>query len=365
MEGVFINLQLVEFLKNNPNDWEDILTENPYDLKITKSDNLVLFSYISFSSDFSLQIVRESRGIILEKDSWDIVCYPFEKFFNYGEEYASDIDFSSAVIEEKLDGSLIKLYNYANEWKVSTMNTIDAKNAELMDSSEVDNFYELFMLAKENSGLDFTKLNKNYTYLFELTSPYNRIVVPYDKPKLTHIGTRDNINLKELEDNIGVRKPKTYNFNSLDEVLKVTENMDYDKEGFVIRDKNYNRIKVKSPRYVYFHNKVSGVLTDRKILELIILGEDTEILSYFPEFEERFDKVKNLYDTFLEEIKYNLKEAEKRKKDAETRKEYALWAKEEVLPSILFSYYDNRVDLDNYVDYINNIDSKKLIEMIR
>jgi len=68
------------------------------------------------------------------------VAYPFNKFFNFGEEYADNIDWESAHVLEKVDGSLIKVYFHNGAWCVGTNNTIDANDAELSAPP-----YETFM----------------------------------------------------------------------------------------------------------------------------------------------------------------------------------------------------------------------------
>jgi hypothetical protein len=50
-------------------------------------------------------IVRESRGVILdEADDWRVVARAFDKFFNYGESGADEIDWGTARVQEKVDG---------------------------------------------------------------------------------------------------------------------------------------------------------------------------------------------------------------------------------------------------------------------
>ena len=57
-------------------------------------------------------------------------------------------------------------------------------------------------------GLCLNNLNLQNTYMFELVSPYNRIVVPHESIDLYNIGTRDNVTLHELEVDIGIKKTK-------------------------------------------------------------------------------------------------------------------------------------------------------------
>ena len=121
-------MQLLKFIKEN-NNWEYILSQNPYCLKIKRDDGYIILSYNQIESDFYNPIVRECRGIILEEKTLIPVCVPFYKFGNYGEGYVPNIDWSSARTQEKVDGSLIKVWYHNGKWRVSTNGTIDAINA--------------------------------------------------------------------------------------------------------------------------------------------------------------------------------------------------------------------------------------------
>lgn len=93
----------------------------------SKHENLVLLKYNQVESDFRKPIVRECRGLVLdEADDWRVVCRAFDKFFNYGEPGAAEIDWGTARVQEKLDGSLTTLYSYAGRWHVATSGSPDA-----------------------------------------------------------------------------------------------------------------------------------------------------------------------------------------------------------------------------------------------
>lgn len=110
-----------EFLRANP---IDKLREHPYFLKIrthSRYPHLCMFKYHQINSDFRNPIVREARGIILDaSNKWAVVSYPYDKFFNAGESLAAKVDWNSAKVYEKLDGSLMTLYFYDNQWHVSS-----------------------------------------------------------------------------------------------------------------------------------------------------------------------------------------------------------------------------------------------------
>jgi hypothetical protein len=129
-------LYIQEFIKSHPDNFKELLSVKPYAIKISEDDNFMMFKYSQIESDFNNPIVRECRGIILDKSDWSIACHPFHKFGNYGEGYVPDIDWESAIVQEKVDGSLIKLWfnQYTNDWQWSTNGTINAFDASLQDN---------------------------------------------------------------------------------------------------------------------------------------------------------------------------------------------------------------------------------------
>lgn len=293
-------LKIVEFIHDNKN-WENLLSSAPYFLKIAHKGQYVIFSYNQINSDFSNPICSEARGLILDtKDNYKPVRMAFKKFFNIDEKYASSIDWNTASASEKIDGSIISVWYHNNEWHVSTNNTIDARNAKV--NSGASNFYELFIVAANNSGLDFNRLNKQYCYTFELVSPLNTIVILYKETKLYHILTRDMVTLDEISEDIGVEKPKIYSFGNIDSIRTIVENFDNSHEGVVVVDDNFNRVKIKTKTYFikhYLRSKMSLVNS----LELVRINDYEEFLSYFPEYKEVFLAISLIYNQILKDAK--------------------------------------------------------------
>ena len=60
-------MKIVDFIKEHEN-WEDILTREPYKLKIVRDNGFILFKYDTVYSDFSLDIVKEARGVISKEE---------------------------------------------------------------------------------------------------------------------------------------------------------------------------------------------------------------------------------------------------------------------------------------------------------
>ena len=73
--------------------------------------------------------------------------------------------------------------------------------------------------------------------------------------------------------------------------------------SFVVCDKNFNRVKVKSPTYVALHHmKNNNVLSYARGIEIVRGNELDEVLTYFPEFAEHLHKIKADYEAFVAEL---------------------------------------------------------------
>src|SRR5439155_25977607 len=113
--------------------------------------NLVQLKYNQISSPMHEAIVCECRGIILdEAEDWAVVARGFDRFFNHGEPNAVELDWTSARVQEKVDGSLLMLFQYQGQWQVATTGRPDG-------SGDVNGhgftFAELFWQVARDAGL--------------------------------------------------------------------------------------------------------------------------------------------------------------------------------------------------------------------
>lgn len=310
-------LNIQRFIEQH-SDWEKLLSEKPYCLSITRDvvcgQNLVMFKYSQIDSDMSLPLVKECRGIVLNEDTLDVVSCGFFKFFNYGEVNADDIDWSSCYCTEKLDGSLIKVVRIGNMLLVSTNGTIDAYKAPIVEQlgCKAKNFGELFEegLKHYSIGVESFKnmLDEDKTYMFELTSPFNKIVVQWHETKLNFIGVRDNSTLEEqfFKDHALAKVfdvPKIFMLRTVDECIDAASKLDCNAEGYVVVDSAFHRVKIKSPVYVSLHHmKNNGVLSYERGVEIVKSNELDEVLQYFPEFKEHLEKIRDDYNKMVADI---------------------------------------------------------------
>lgn len=359
-------LKIQDFILNNK-DWKNILSNKPYSLKITHKNGLYCFKYNQIASDFNNPIVCESRGLILDDKNFSVVCCPFFKFFNINEKYAAKIDWDNGFeATQKIDGSLIKLYYWNNKWNVATNSGIDAADSPLQEGLICKNFYELFSMAAKD--LTYSILNKNYTYVFELVSPYNKVVIPYSEPKLYHLMTRNNLTLEEIDDNIGVEKPKKYKVNNLNDcytLIKELEHSNIIEEGIVIRDSHNNRVKLKTFKYFSLHQTINNhSLTLDRIISIIRKNETSEFLSYFSEYSEVFLKVERNIDFIYKELAAAILYSREIKKETVNRKIFAERVKGYKYKNFAFMEYDNKiVDSKTYLDNLGLNDFIKTYKM--
>lgn len=79
------NSQLCRFISQNPDNWQTILAEE-YGIKVKREENYAIFNY-GFGCDYSDPLVQEARGIIIDTENLQVVCWPFRKFGNYNKNW--------------------------------------------------------------------------------------------------------------------------------------------------------------------------------------------------------------------------------------------------------------------------------------
>lgn len=303
-------MKVLELMNTNP-DWMEIIQSAPYNVTIKNDGEYYLLKYNQLSSDFNEEIVRECRGSIfrLNGAEWICVCHPFDKFGNYGESYTPDIDWENAYVYEKVDGSLMKMWYDRGQWHLSTNGTIDAYKAEMDAWGKT--FGEYFEYAlKDAYDLDIEHMsyvmNEEWTYMFELVGPQNRLVVEYEKPCVFFLGGRNNRTHQEsIPNDCGLADylwiPRMYNLTSVKECLEAAASMSRNEEGFVVCDANFNRIKIKSTEYLlaaHLHN--NGVITPRRIIRMLMNDQIDDFLAYCPQYKDDVDDIIVSIKNFVE-----------------------------------------------------------------
>ena len=344
-------IELQKFIVNHKN-WEEELQAEPYCIKITRDGPYIMFKYNQIESDFSNPLVRECRGIILKEGTFEVVCHAFDKFGNYGESYVPEIDWETAVVQEKCDGSLIKIWYDDDDWHISTNGAIDAFKA--FTSGGERSFGDLVIEAMPISWDEFGNLaSSSATYMFELCSKYNRVVVPHDEPKLYFLGWRDNLRNCELERSFSIFNdifltPKTYDLHSLDDTVAAAKALPWNEEGYVVCDKYFNRVKIKSPEYVKAHYaRNNNIMTTERLVDVILNGEQDEFLIYADEWTNELMKVQAAMHLFAHSAREKLAEIFEMK-SFENRGQYAAVVKDSprMMQDFLFHCFNEQIFWD-------------------
>lgn len=365
-------MEVLDFMNTHDN-WEDLLAQPPYCIKVRRDNGYILLKYSQFESDMTIPLVRECRGSIFYKndnDKYECACYPFSKFGNVGENYVPDIDWESAVVEEKIDGSLTKLFYHNNRWNIATNGLPNAFLAEISDKdlSFGDLFHEA-LGGREQFKAFCSHLDPNETYMFELVSLASKLVVYYPETKLYYLGQRDMTTMQESKNYTGFMKdygvlcPKVYNIGTLEGCLEYVKSMTRNEEGFVVRDKNFNRMKIKSPEYlIAFHMDNNGVITTKRIVKMLKNETIDDFLAYCPEYKNDvqsiLDKLHNIARILDEYWDMASKHVE-----TMTRKEFAMMVGKCRASAYLFEKYDR--PQTKAIDWILSNFTRTILRMLK
>jgi RNA ligase len=257
-------------------------------VSFNESDDMLLLKYNQcvFNTGWH-NLAKECRGKVLNKNTFEIISYPFDKFFNLGEvdetneikikEYISKA--RKVYVADKKDGSTIIVSNHKGNRTITTNGGFDNIQIELAKK-----------IFEEKYNKFYNSIPEGFTYIFELIHPDNRIVVDYgDEEKLCLLAVRDLSNFKLLlyEDLIKIAEEyeldlvESEDFKSLDEMVALAREMkDANKEGWVLRlvGDDFDIIfKLKLQEYFLLHRSMCEISL-KKVYSLIQSGGINNLL---------------------------------------------------------------------------------------
>ena len=261
------------------------------------------------------QLQIQSDGVILEKGSNKVVCMAHNKLeetsniddvFNH----SKNKDNKNFRLEFCEDGTMIRLYNYKNNWHTATSRCLDAKNSYWSSKRSFDEmFWEIF----DKSILE--SLDKDYTYCFILVHIENRIVIKHKYNNLVYLCRVNNITF--MEDYInqfynvyGFRRPKQIFEQNYQNIYKYLKDLYHPKKrGILIKffNKDDNTWKVYKYDYEIYKNikELRGNVPEMRMryLELLNQPDSLELLQkYYYEYQLLFEIIK----TSLHKITQNI-----------------------------------------------------------
>jgi hypothetical protein len=325
-------------------------------------DNHVVLNYNQIFSPEVNDYVMECRGLILDKHG-EVAGRRWTRFFNYGQQpdITGQFVFEDSEIFEKVDGSTILVwYNtYDKKWEISTRGTAFGESGQ--------NFYPTFRQAVLDDGFGVTEdefqefcggyLSELNSYVFEYCSIKNRIVTLYNNPTMFLVSIINNDTGNEFSYegdadfvlevlhklSYNIKHIGKYEFESLDHMVAHARQLGELSEGYVAKDKNGLRMKIKADLYLKVHKiKGEGQITPKSITSLVVENEQSEFLTYFPEYVDTF---KPYEDAFNKLIRY-IDNIWADKHGIESQKDFALEIKDYSFSAILFSMRKTEKSLD-------------------
>jgi hypothetical protein len=349
---------------------EDLVLEHGVYSKITNGK--IALSYDQLEAKNTDPIACECRGLVLEENTYNVVACPMFRFFNDSQIDLTpkNFDWDSARMQNKCDGTLGIFYFYQDKWHIGTrsrceadvnIDSLDITFAGLTDLA-IKEMYKKYgptdsLFKKEVNIQDFMfclggRFNKakDYTFCFEITSPYNRIVCKYNDVRLTLLMVRNNITFIEEDpklwlnkgtDLFGLKTPEEFHFNNIEHMIEFVRNSNpEDTEGLVVVDKNFNRIKVKSPQYMAFSKMRDSLSTSIKgCVEVILLGKDDDVVGMMPTFiADRIRKLKPV----IQFVMHKAEEEYANIKHIDNMKNFASQAELTIWPSAMYALKRNK-----------------------
>ena len=268
------------------------------------------------------------RGLILNEDG-EVVARPFSKFFNLGEYEDQPIPAEPFEVYEKMDGSLGILYWIGDEPYIATRGSFNSDQA-----------VEATSMLREQYKAAIAALDRQYTYLFEIIYPENRIVVDYGaKRELVLLAVVDR-ETGEEQPLVDIGFPVVKRYDGIKDIHKLKDKETFNKEGFVIRFSSGYRLKVKFDEYQRIHRIITNV-SSINIWEYLKEEESMdEILERVPDEFYRWVKMKKEeltsgYEAILARAKSDFKVLA-------TRKETALYFQSCPYPAVMFNMLDGK-----------------------
>lgn len=309
-------LKVQEFLLNH--SFKELADQHGVNCRPSTDFSKYSLNYDQLAAKSDDPVANQCRGLVIRPNSRitdlativgsiTIVARPMDRFFNAGDVHAAPIDWSTARIQEKIDGTMCILYFdfVKNEWCVGTRSVCEADVifGDCVSPLKENTFRELFFYAAQKTLTEVASvydphitapetveewlscLDKHWTYVFELTSPINRVVVKYNDYRITALAVRHT----ESGEYLGSLCPECINgmpvvtewpLKTLVDIEAFLLDSDPAKvEGAVVIDANNNRLKVKSKQWVLASRAKDSVsVSKRNALQCIIDGTLDDVL---------------------------------------------------------------------------------------
>lgn len=255
--------------------------------KVHLNDKFVLMKYTQFVTYYDTwnAFYENCRGVVVNMESLKVSTATLKKFFNLNERIETSLGVvlnklgkskGNDVKYIKMDGSNVNV-SYDDELLVTTPGAFENKQV----------FWSKSILEENHKSFieDLKGENKDFTFIFELVGPLNRVVVYYEKMELVLLHVKNNTTGELLSYEETLNYANKYGFTpcpivkeDLETLLETKDDKDLykadEQEGWVIRIDLENEepyfIKLKCGEYVNMHRLIDNSLNPKWILEAIL-----------------------------------------------------------------------------------------------
>lgn len=365
-----------------------IIAEKQKRISAHRQGNLIGFKYTNetiYKQDWDI-VTLNSRGIVFDLNTGNVVARPFRKFFNYQEYFDVNGNHShlydilpkkwlpnlqgTARYMEKVDGSLgIVFYNpYTKKWQVKTGGSFDSEQAiwaQKWFDKNINTDYLLF----------------GVTYLFEIISPEDIHPIHYDYEGmvlLSGIPLRVQYELSisaltGLANKLGCRMAQVYEFDNFLNAVEWAKKLPKTQEGLVITFENGFKCKAKSDDWCQLAKMFEGLNKwniwvaydvekdmfhahlDKTKAYAPVDDEPLFIPEELRDLQDYADNLKkSIYATFMHVVTI-AKDAQKDYPDRKTQYQYISTHYNELTPSIMkaLNFIQNKCPITHVLQYIH------------
>lgn len=276
-----------------------------------------------------------ARGLVLD-DTGRVIFRCIPKFFNLNERPETHIEAmpnETPELADKLDGSMVGVFfdPYTSRWRAITRGSWDNVQTQF---------------AYKWLEINSSKLDKDFSYTFEVTAPWNRVVLAYPDERMTLIGiihtesTEDwsYSRIAEFAADRGLLSVPFWNrpINEID----LEDPSVLNQEGYVARFSNGFRVKLKFSQYMHLHKILTG-LSVKGIWESLSTNTQITLDRVPDEFMDWFDEQKCRFQDEYRKYEGEARQIFESTPKCESRKEYAAYfTKHGWLTPVLFNMLD-------------------------
>lgn len=312
-----------------------------------RMDDLILFNYTpeAVINNQWTWLEQVSRGLILNTKTGEIVARPFNKFWNWLEGGRMPAPGSQIkTITQKEGGSLGILFRHEGEYRIATRGSFESDQA----------IWATGYLNQQWPHLH-RSISNEWTLLFEIIYPDNRIVVDYgNRHDLVLLAIRNRWtgdylpyqDVQAVASALEMNTAHVYSFADMEAMLKSTSTIEH--EGYVVEFSDGSRFKIKGEKYRALHRIISHI-SYNAVLDAMLVNGWREYRMGIP--EEFWDEVDGYHAEIMTVIDQAHAQVTASMPDDliasfATRKEMALWVQQQSreLWPFFFKKYDGQYD---------------------